>query len=526
MRTLLTAATLLLTTLFAPAQSPFCTQIKSLVEPSPAHWGISITTLDGTPLCTLNDAQLFRPASNAKLFTTAAALALLGPGHTFETKVTGKLDPATGIVQGDLTLVGGGDANLDSGDLPYNPDRSIPKPPFAFHDLEDLAAQLVAKGVKSVAGDIVGDDTLFPYEPYQPSWELGDLVWGYGAPVSALTLADNQLKLTVTPGAIVGNASPAASVVLDQHGVPYYAVQRSEVQTLRGHSQFAGVQVDRLPGSKTLRVFGSISPDAAPDLEELSIDDPAEYAAMAFRQILLAHGIAVAGSSRARHQPVRSGTGFLTELHAPGGSEDLTVAGGEGGGSCLVARPDPTLAAHQSSAISADILFTDKTSQNLHAELLLHALGRVVFCGQGSTVAGARMVRAFLLHAGIAPDDFVFYDGSGLSAHDLITPRATTQLLAYAARQPWFPDFKAALPIGGIDGSLRSRFSGEDEPQLKGKVFAKTGTLGESRALSGFLTTASSGTLIFSILVDNHPPATSTDRLLTDQIVALTAAAN
>ena len=136
------------------------------------------------------------------------------------------------------------------------------------------------------------------------------------------------------------------------------------------------------------------------------------------------------------------------------------------------------------------------------------------------------MIRAFLLKAGIAPDDFILYDGSGLSSHDLVTPRSLTQLLVYAAKQPWFDSFKAALPIGGVDGSLISRFSGQDAPELKGRVFAKTGTLGESRALSGYLTADSGQTLVFSILVDNHPPNTTTDRTLTDHLVELIAAAN
>jgi D-alanyl-D-alanine carboxypeptidase/D-alanyl-D-alanine-endopeptidase (penicillin-binding protein 4) len=185
-----------------------------------------------------------------------------------------------------------------------------------------------------------------------------------------------------------------------------------------------------------------------------------------------------------------------------------------------------TLATHTSAPIAEDVIYTDKVSQNLHAELLLHALGRVVPCWEGSTVAGARLIRAFLIKAGISPDDFLLYDGSGLSSHDLVAPRALTQLLAYAAKQPWFADFKAALPVGGIDGSLTNRFTGDDQPQLKGKVFAKTGSLGESRALSGYLTAASGQTLVFSLMDDNHPPANTADRTLMDQILALIAAAN
>ena len=486
-----------------------------------AHWGISVAASDGTPLCGINDAQLFRPASNNKLFTTAAAFALLGPDSTVSTQVLGRLDPATGIVTGDLILKGGGDANLDSGDLPYvvPAQRTAPRP-FAFHDLEDLAAQLAAAGVKSVSGDVVGDDTLFPYEPYAPSWNADDLVWGYGAPVSALSVADNQLRLTVSPGP---HAGAPATVTLDQHGVAYYTVN-AEITTFAKGTPGLGIGVERLPGSRVLRVYGAVA-EGTPDAEEIAIDDPAAYAAMAFRAALAGQGITVNGAARARHLPAMNASSFLEAMHGPLPEEIAIASATPYGAGCAAAQRqgDATaavLASHVSAPLSQDAAFTNKTSQNLHAELIFHRLGRRVACGQGSGVAGARMVRAFLLHAGVAPDDFILYDGSGLSDHDLATPRAFTRLLRYASTQPWFAAWKATLPVGGVDGSLAARFAGP----LKGRVVAKTGTLGESRALSGFAVTGSGGTLLFSIMVDNHLPGSSTDRTAMDRIVEQIAA--
>ncbi len=503
------------------AQSGFCAQAGALLDQSNAHWGLSVATLDGGSVCAIHEAQLFRPASNAKLLTIAAALDVLGPEKTFETRVAGDFDPATGIVRGDLTLIGGGDANLDSGDLPYLPQAQAAKPPqpFAFHDLDDLAAQLAAKGVKTVAGDIVGDDHAFPHEPYGSSWELDDLVWGYGAPVSALSIADNQLKLTLTPGLNHQNAG----VAIDDHGVSYYTAV-SDVQTVAGTTP-AQIQIERLPGSRKLRVFGTIGENARADNEEIAVDDPAEYAALAFRQALAAHGIAVVGKARASHLEEYDGAGFTKQLLKPNGAEESFYAHPGDLGSALSCGGyvyPPTLATHTSAPLGQDAIFTAKVSQNLHAELLLHALGRRMGCQTGSTISGARMVRAFTLHVGISADDFLLYDGSGLSSHDLVAPRALTQLLVFAAKQAWFPTFRAALPVGGTDGSLASRFTGV----LKGRVFAKTGTLGESRALSGYLTAASGKTLAFSILVDNHRPDSHEDRLLMDQMVELIAAAN
>ena len=516
-------ATLILTSTLAAAQTPFCTQLQSAIQDSPAHWGISVTSPDGTPLCAINAAQFFRPASNAKLFTTAAALALLGPDKTFTTSITGFLDPTTGAITGDLTLNGAGDANLDSADLPFV-QTSAPHPPLAFHDLEDLVAQLTAKGVKSVTGDIIGDDTLFPSEPYAFGVELNDLPFGFGAPVSALSIADNQLRITIAPGQLPG---APATVAIDQQGIPYYLVD-SEVTTSDPKGPRLGFEIDRLPGSHTVRVAGSIPAATQSVNGSLAIDDPAAFAAQALRSLLIAHGISVTGIARARHKPSNESASFLSRLRAPDDAEQSVLNGAPQNSTCpsSTTSPTPTLATHISASISADILFTNKVSQNLHAELLLHQLGRLVPCGSGSTVAGARMVRAFLLRAGLSPDDVILYDGSGLSDHDLVTPRSITQLLVYASKQTWFAAWKASFPIGGIDGSLASRFTSSDQPALKGKVIAKTGTLGETRALSGFLTANSGNTLIFSILVDNHPPASNEDRTLADQLVEMIAASN
>lgn len=501
----------------ALAQAPFCAKLGALVEDSPAHWGVSVTTLDGAPLCQLNAAQLFRPASNAKLFTTAAAYQLLRPDTTFPTTVTGRLDSETGIVTGDLALVGSGDANLDSGDLPYI-HTSATHPPLAFHDLEELADKLAAKGIRHITGDIVGDDTVFPWQPYPASWELDDLVYGFGAPISGLSIADNQLQLTIAPGTTPG--SPA-NVSLDQGGFSYYTVD-SVITTAPARSPETGYSIERVSGTHTLHLTGSIAAGARTETEEIAIDDPALFAATAFRAVLNRRGILVSGNARVVHRAPETGPGFIAQLKAPGGIEAAVASGRGYARSCLGGVSAPTLATHLSRHPIDDILYTNKISQNLHAEILLRQLGSFASCRDGSLVSGARMVRAFLVYAGINPDDITLLDGSGLSGHDLVTPRSITQILAYAARQDWFQAYKASLPVGGVDGTLASRFTGP----LKGKVFAKTGTLGESRALSGYVTAATGQTVLFSILDDNHPPGTSIDRMVMDQLVEIIAQAN
>ena len=508
-----------------------------LADPAVAqdHWGIAVTGMDGAPIYLLNEGQLFQPASNAKLYTTAAAMALLGPGTTFETKIVARgVFGGVQTLTGDLVLVGAGDANLSGREIPYvapalRPKAAAGAPPLPevnpLRYLEAMADQVAATGLKVVNGDVVGDDTLFPWEPYAQDWSIDDTVWGYGAPVSALTINDNQMKVTVTAGGVAG--SPA-TVVIDPAVPSYYTL---EVAVTTGAAKSGShVQMERALGSKVLRVYGSIAVDAQPDEEEVAIHDPAEYAAVALKRMLEKRGIVVTGKAWATHRISNDAEGFISASKTLGGVQAV-VNGGTWpeSGSCIgdpLLQPPPpekVLASHRSSTLLDDVTVTNKVSQNLHAELLLHQLGRRTICSKGSTVEGARLVRAFLEHAGVDKDDFVFFDGSGLSGHDLVTPRATARLLLYASTQPWFADWKKSLPVGGEDGSLAERFG---KAPLKDHVFAKTGTLGEARALSGYLEGASGKTVIFSIMVGNHMPQTTKDREAMDKIVAAIAAAN
>jgi D-alanyl-D-alanine carboxypeptidase/D-alanyl-D-alanine-endopeptidase (penicillin-binding protein 4) len=369
----------------------------------------------------------------------------------------------------------------------------------------------------------VGDDTLFPWEPYPQDWSIDDTVWGYGAPVSALTINDNQIKVTVTPAATAGQP---ATVVVDPAVPSYYTL---DVSVTTGEMKSGShVQMERALGSKVLRVFGSIAVDAQPDEEEVAIHDPAEYAAVALKGMLETRGIVVTGKARAEHRIPNDAEGFMTQMKKPG--YENFVLGEEKGPQPIACLADPppvgnekVVATHRSPELLDDVTVTNKVSQNLHAELWLHHLGMKAACSRGSTVEGARLVRAFLEHVGIDQDDFIFFDGSGLSGHDLVTPRATARLLQYASTQPWFADWKKSLPVGGEDGSLVERFG---KAPLKDHVFAKTGTLGEARALSGYLECASGRMVIFSIMVGNHMPQTNKDREAMDKIVAAIAGAN
>ena len=493
------------------------------------HWGVRVTRLDGTPVFVLNDAQLFQPASNAKLFTTATAMALLGPDMTFETRVVATLlkPMHEGHLDGDLELVGDGDPNLSGTTLPYlspaqrpKPDASAP-PVDPLRYLAQLADKVAASGVKSVSGNIVGNDTLFPYEPYPEDWSIDDAVWGYGAPVSALTINDNLINIKLKPGAKPGDAityelSPA---------MPWYSIDTVDAKTGEAKSG-SHLAIERMPDSRNVRIYGSIAVDSAVDNEELAINDPAEYAATAFKMLLEERGIKVDGKPVVKHRLPQVEGSFTVEARKPVTLPEVgTLAHRQPAVDAAVSTPkvsDVVLASLTSQTVATDMMLTNKISQNLHAEIFLHQLGAAF--GNGSTLSGARVVRTFMTQrAGVDPEDFIFFDGSGLSGHDLVTPRAITSLLHYAATQPWFNTWKATLPVGGEDGTLRARFPGAP---MKDHVFAKTGTLSEARALSGYIDCASGQTLIFSVMVNAHTPRTSDDMKAMDRIVSAIAATN
>ncbi len=524
--------TVLMVSMAASAQDALLQQRIEAMTREPAvaraHWGVHVTTLDGTPLVAIDEGQMFHPASNAKLFTTAAAMALLPMEERPRTQVVGSgIYRQDGRLEGDLVLRGVGDANLSGRPVPY---VRVPVGQAEPHRdelryIDELADSIKAGGITAVKGDVIGDDSLFPWDPYPEDWSIDDVPWYFGAPVSGLLLADGSLTMTVTPTAAASEGSQGAPAVQFDPPLPYYAVDMQARTGPRGSR--SSLEIQRQAGSKTLHVYGRMAVDAKPLAQGISMDDPAEYAALALKVALEKRGVPVSGVAKARHggrseADAASAATEPVDLEKPSAARPLLLAASRS--SCQDCSADwdsRVLAEHTGPPLYEDIVITNKASQNQHAELLLRQLG--FFFGRATTVGGARVVRSFLTaRAGVNAEDFLLYDGSGLSGHDLVTPRAVTQLLRYAATQPWGERWKASFPVGGVDGSLRSRFV--DLP-LKGHVFAKTGTLSETRALSGYLQCATGRTVVFSILVNGRKPGSNADEAVMERMVAAIAAA-
>jgi D-alanyl-D-alanine carboxypeptidase/D-alanyl-D-alanine-endopeptidase (penicillin-binding protein 4) len=158
------------------------------------------------------------------------------------------------------------------------------------------------------------------------------------------------------------------------------------------------------------------------------------------------------------------------------------------------------LAEHVSIPLGDEVKLVNKISQNLHAEVLLRTAARQTGLWTEPEDL-AKFAKGFYAKVGIAPDDVVQQDGSGLSRHDLVTPRALVTLLQYAQKQPWFASFYGSLPVAGVDGTLNERMK---DAGMAGRIHAKTGTVSHVRTLSGYAETPGGRRLIFSFLSNNQ----------------------
>ncbi len=426
--------------------------IVSRPELASALWGIEVRSLkSGRTLYALNAGQAFRPASTLKLVTTAAALDAYGEAARLRTTVetAGRLD-GLGRVLGDVYLVGRGDPSLSAR---FSPGR----PTAAF---EELAEALVSAGVRRVEGRLIGHEGAFAGERRGTDWTWEDLVWGYGAEVSALSYGDNSVELRLAPGERAGD--PA---ILDLVPPTTFVAVTSAVTTgAAGTAE--DLRLEKDAGANRFRLLGLL-PIAGGWSGRVAVEDPALFAATAFAAVLESKGIRVVG-----------GVGTTRAALPPG------------------AR---VLAVHDGVPMAELVRAVNKESQNLYAEMLLRLVG-LKQKGEGSVEKGHEAVADFLRRLGVPAEDWVMSDGSGLARTDVITPRGLAGLLVAMDAHPAAAAFRASLPVAGVDGTLEKRLGGTP---AAGRVMAKTGTLSLANALAGYATTLRGERLAFAVFVNN-----------------------
>lgn len=424
------------------------------------RFGLVVTTADGRELVAIAPDDRFIPASNTKMFPTAATFALV-PGLDQPDATGGAAVRLEKRGRGapDVILTGNGDARLSSA---------------ADCTVNCLAALADAVAAKTRhVNDVIGDDSLFPDQRWSPGMSWNNIPSAYGTAISALTLDDNEVALRVIPGSLgmqPGIEPPA-----------YYIIENRAVTVAAGQTE---LNAERLPGQRTIRLTGTIAASAEPEIVRLGIDDPAHYAAWRLKALLEARGVKVSGDIQARHRT------FLP-------ADDPKLRG-----ATPPARPPQAeaLARLVPPPLVEDLTVTNKVSQNLHSELLLRRLGLIE--GTGSIEDGQVVIRAMLARAGVPRVGFDFSDGSGMSTYNRLAPRAVATFLRWAAAQPWGAAWRTTLPIAGADGTLRNRFKGTT---LEGRLFAKTGSLNATNALSGYMTAKSGQTLVFSAFANDVP---------------------
>lgn len=459
----------------------------------PGFFAVKIVSLDTGLVIYEQSANKFtRPASNMKLYTVAAALDRLTPDYHFITSVYAKEKLEDGKVKGDLIIYGRGDpsfaARFNNSDY--------------FKGIDDLAERIVTAGVKRVKGDLVGDESWFNGAPLGSGWEWEDLQWSYGAQVSALTVNDNAIDLTVKPADRVGapvlitTGPPATFMTIANHATTGPRGSKSDLNVYRGL------------GANTLEISGSLPLGDNGFTNSVAIPDPALAFVTMLRDALLKRGVKIEG--KVRTVDARSGSSTV-----PNPSAALTQG-------AVPQSPPIEIASVQSPPFNLIAAHTLKPSQNLYTEIILRTLGKLTSISPSQTneEAGLIVVRNFLRQAGANESDLALNDGSGLSRNDMITANATVQLLTFMSKHKYFAQFRDALPIAGVDGTLRTRLRGTP---AEGNLRAKTGSLSSVASLSGYVTTAAGEHLVFSMMLNNYPDASALRRDSIDAIAVLLA---
>ncbi len=471
----------------------------SLSQPELRHgnYGAKLVSMQtGKTIYEENAEKYLMPASNMKSFTIAAALERLSPDFRFITSVYANSKPdANGAIKGDLQIYGRGDVSVSTAF--YDKDY--------YKGLDALAERIAQAGVKRIEGNLVGDETYFSGSPIPEGWEWDDLQWYYGAEISALPINDNALDLSIKP---TGNGAPCLVQMM-----PFNSVMRVTNRCVTsGAGTIRNLTVKKDLDQNVLEISGSLPVGDKGFANSIAVSHPSELFVQLLRQRLEQKGIVVTGQTRIFGEKDKQALISASVL------------------------PVVEIARLESFPFSLIAAKTMKPSQNMYTETILRVLGEQAKTlnlpnipadnplfnpNTPSVEKGLSAVRNFTNQIGIPADSVLQYDGCGLSRHDQVTVNSLIQLYTYMGKQSRYAQvWRDSLPVGGVDGTLKSRFSA---PPTVGNVHAKTGTIDQVSALSGYVTTAAGEPLVFSIIV-NGVPNSKTRTSIIDEVV--TAAAN
>lgn len=449
---------------------------------------------DGRILYRRYNSKLVVPASNMKIVTMAVAAERLGWNATFETTLEATGPVIDGTLRGNLIVTGGGDPSIGSPD-----DR----PAQLFFEWADA---LRAAGIHGVTGQIIGDTRAFERDTLGAGWAWDYLSAGYATGSSALSYNENVAVVRIRPGAAEG---ATAQIALTPPG--HQLSVTNEVVTSAAATS-ASVEFFRLPGSSDLTIRGHVPAGGPVVIRTAAVDRPAQFFLEALRLALLERGILVAKPSL-----------VIDEGDAWPGESAVTAGGAERSNRRVVAR-------HESEPLSSLIGYAMKVSQNFYGDMILKALGRTAGpviapasptssatavasnrgkrAEPGSVEGGRAAVLDTLTSWGLPTDGLVLYDGSGLSRYNYATADLMVGVLAHVWRDERLRGpFVAALPVGGRDGTLEARMK---TPELDRRVQAKTGTINNMRALSGYVETEAGEKLAFSFIANHYTAPSAT----------------
>jgi len=435
-----------------------------------SHAGVAVYSLDdGRMIYAFHPDELLNPASNTKVFTTAAALARLGSDFRYLTEVLVDAPPKDGVVEGNLSLRGHGDPSLVS------------------ERIWQMSNDLWHAGLREVTGDLILDDTAFDAVVEGPGWDQDRSDRAYMAPISALSCNYSSFALYVSPGDRPGSKGRveiepmSAYFKIDNHVLTGSGSRRLRKPTTSGHANHDGYHVvvsGRVPaGQPTTTLWRRVG-------------DPTLYCGETVKEILARRGIKIHGKVR-----------------------KATVA------------PTAVLF-YTSESESLDLLLkrVNKQSQNFVAESILKTLGAQADRGPGSWPGGVDVVADFLdREVGVPRHSYLMKNGSGLNDVNRFSAAQVVKVLAYMyPRLTLAPEYLSSLGIAGKDGTVRFRMGGT--PAV-GRVRVKTGTLEDVTALSGYAESVSGHHYAFSVLVNDYPDTLRNAIAAEDQIAVSLASA-